>query len=235
MSSCKKSDNPVVDPPAKIYLISIYSNSATNQIITYKYDDKNRVINITNTTPSASSEDKLYYTENDLIARVDTYYPGMQTITSVFTYIPDSVKIDYLPAGSTIPGYSTFTLNGEGKPIKSVQGTGPAYTTFAYDANGNKSALGFYTNGGTLQGSRTYTYNNTKSPVLNIKGNFSVYLVNPDLVNNYITAVIIAGNNAPIITTYTYNYNADGYPVSRTSTTTGSTAITTETFTYVIK
>ncbi len=228
-----------------IYLPSMETR-AINQYpagtISYKYDDKNRMVEIiSELLPKFVIDSKLSYDDQDRLTMADgnitpdisgnahhnktyyTYYKGC--------IVGHGEEQSIGPRGTSEQAFSdTMILNERQQVVKRITCSylkskkTKYYECFRYDERGNLVWQVRYDSKDTVhaQDTSTYVYGDSKSPFANVRGNYTLSPALLDGYNNYTSKqsvepgyTLYGTTVAPCVRNSTFNYklNAAGYPV----------------------
>jgi len=235
----KNNGSPSVSP---VYLLSVIKTTANGKLTdssVYKYDTQNRIIEFTD-VPNNNTDVKYIYDANGHLNEVDTYHNNLIYTKSIYTYSTNSInqQVNSYSNGSVASTSNLVLTINSSQQITKVGVDANDYNTYTYDASGNQATYNQYISN-NLTGpyyAYVYTYDNNKNPFLNTKGDFYVSQYGAS-VNNVIKQTVTSVNSStPYVFNYTYTYNTDGYPITRTGTTTGiADQHVVVTYTYIIK
>jgi YD repeat-containing protein len=190
---------------------------------TYNYDDKNRVIEL----KESSGNDYKYTYDNNNNLTIAKTYDSNNTLTSTanYTYSGNTVSVISFYGDGTVSSTYTFTVDANQKVTSTTLG---GSNIFTYDSNGN---ITHYDLSGPLTQSDSYSYDSKKHPLSMIGARnlqMMFLLGEPQtFVNNVVQEQARPEN-------FSYVYNNDGFPTSATET--GNTSqSTTITYEYIIK
>jgi len=204
-TGCKK--EAATNNKPKTYLLSKKTFNLNNSYImyeTYSYDDKNRVIEI---KESSNRNDYKYTYDNSNNLIVAKTYDFNNTLTSTanYTYSGNTVSVLELYGDGTVKSAYTFTLDINQKVTST---TLDGSDIFTYDSNGN---ITHYDQTGPTTQSDSYTYDNKKHPLsmIGAKNIHMMFLLGePQTFINNVVQEQDQPNN------YSYVYNNDGFPTS---------------------
>jgi hypothetical protein len=236
-SSCKKDKENPQSGKEKEYLISriVYQQSAKLHIAEeYRYDDKDRLINLRiqmyETNISLNNWKTFNYTydaTNKLTKAVEIGYDNKASSVLFFTYNYNTTYEDnvlsYKTEGDVTAVVYPISLDNKDR----IKFAGKIYG-LKYDSNGH---LIYYGSPTAMENTvMPFVYDNKNNPFANVVGlnphfNFLIEPMPPQTVNN-----IISVNSSPAV----FDYNADNFPVASTITyPNGEKAVTT--YEYIVK
>ena len=204
----------------------------------YKYDDRNRIIEIVYPRRFAARRDELSYDDQDRLTMLDeTTAPNQLGFThqskAMFSYIKNYIVLR-LEVRSVKDGKAsddvlndTLILNDRHHVVMHYgsRNKNKVYNVFKHDSRGNLVWRATYNGSDTLhaKNSTEYVYDDSKSPFIDVRGNFCTDFEVPNLPNNYTSTHTVENSYTPngeLVSSlernssFTYQFNDASFPLT---------------------